>query len=334
MESKKTSGFVKTGTIPKNSNWSNNKKNTIFSQLKTKSIMTAKTALLFFLCFMARSAMAQQPALDLRIGLIADPQYADKDDRGTRFYRGSLPKLDAAVRALNQEAVDLTLVVGDMVDEGMKSIAPVMWRLGKLDKPVRVLLGNHDYVDPEDPDGVYRLFGMPAPYYTVEKGKWVFILLNTNEISPYAAPPGTENHSAWESMRDRLKAEGRKNVQPWNGGIGGKQMRWMEREIQKAAAGSKNVIIFTHHPLFPENGLEALNNREILAVIEKHPNVRAVISGHHHEGNFGTYKGIPMVTLEGMVETPDENAYGILELCEGELRIKGQGRMTSRTFRF
>jgi len=135
-------------------------------------------------------------------------------------------------------------------------------------------------------------------------------------------------------MRDKLKAEKRKNVQPWNGGIGAQQLQWMENEIRKAAERSKNVIIFTHHPLFPENGLEALNNREILSVLEKHRNVRAVISGHHHEGNFGTYKGIPMVTLEGMVETRDGNAYGVLELYDSKIILEGYGRMTSRTLAF
>ncbi|ULT25824.1 metallophosphoesterase [Sphingobacterium sp. E70] len=60
----------------------------------------------------------------------------------------------------------------------------------------------------------------------------------------------------------------------------------------------QKVIVFTHHPLYPENGLEALNNREILTLIEKYPVVKVVISGHHHPGNFATYKGIPMITLE------------------------------------
>jgi len=294
-----------------------------------------KTLTIFSLCLrLGFDAMAQQLSPNLRIGLIADPQYADRDDRGARFYRRSLQKLDTAVRDLNWESVDFTVVAGDLVDLGTKDIRPVMQRLDKLDRPAHILLGNHDYVDAPNPDSLFRVFGMPAPYYTVEKGKWVFVLLNTNEISPYSAPPGTEGYGEWERLRDRLKAERRKNAQPWNGGIGAGQMQWLERELQKAAERSKNVVIFTHHPLFPENGLEALNNREILSVIEKYPNVRAVISGHHHEGNFGTHKGIPMVTLEGMVDTPDRNAYGVLELYDREIRLKGYGRMTSRTFTF
>ena len=69
-------------------------------------------------------------------------------------------------------------------------------------------------------------------------------------------------------------------------------------------------------------------------MIEKYPQVKAVISGHHHPGNFADYKGIPMITLEGMIETIDQNAYGVLELYPRRIEIKGQGRMTSRKFDF
>jgi len=156
-----------------------------------------KTLTIFFLLF-AIGTHAQQPAPDLRIGLVADPQYADKDDRGARFYRRSLPKLDTAVRALNREAVDFTVVAGDLVDMGPKDLRPVMDRLANLDSPAHVLLGNHDYMDATDTDCLHKFFRMPAPYYAVEKGKWVFVLLNTNEIAPYAALPGTEKHAEWE----------------------------------------------------------------------------------------------------------------------------------------
>ncbi|MNM98410.1 cyclic 3',5'-adenosine monophosphate phosphodiesterase [compost metagenome] len=175
---------------------------------------------------------------------------------------------------------------------------------------------------------------MPAPYYTVEKGHWLFILLNTNELSEYATSATSAEHSAWQALNNQLKLEQRQNTQPWNGGISTQQLAWMEKQLKKAEKDAKNVIIFTHHPLFPENGLETLNNRDILAVIEKYPRVKAVISGHHHPGNFGNYKGIPMITLEGMIETSNENAYGVLELYLHRIDLKGQGRMTSRKFDF
>ena len=41
-----------------------------------------------------------------------------------------------------------------------------------------------------------------------------------------------------------------------------------------------------------------------------------------------------MITLEGMIETANDNAYGVLELHLHQLELKGQGRMTSRKLEF
>jgi len=270
----------------------------------------------------------------IRIGLIADPQYADRDTRGSRFYRNSLGKLDSAVLAINREGVDFTVTLGDLVDVGPTDLQPVLQRLGKLKRPVYNILGNHDYVNVEDGASLYRSYKMPHPYYTVEKGQWLLIMLNTNELAEYATPTGSDQRLSWQTLNDGLKAAKRKNDQPWNGGASVTQLRWMEKQLQKAKSSNKKVIVFTHHPLYPENGLEALNNREILALIEKYPVVKAVISGHHHPGNFATYKGIPMITLEGMIETADQNAYGILELGPHQLDLHGEGRMTTRKIDF
>ena len=270
----------------------------------------------------------------IRVGLIADPQYADKDAHGSRFYRNSLDKLDSAIAAINAEEVDFTVILGDLVDVGPKDLAPVLERLDKLGKPYYTILGNHDYVDVEDGAALYKIYKMPSSYYTVEQGDWLFILLNTNELAEYATTAGSAQRDEWQTLSNELKAAKRSNNQPWNGGISSEQLKWMERQLEKAQSTRKKVIVFTHHPLYPENGLETLNNREILALIEKYPSVKAVISGHHHQGNFATYKNIPMITLEGMVETSNQNAYGLLELGEYQLYIRGEGRLTSRALDF
>lgn len=297
--------------------------------------MKIRIVFLSLLCVLSYSkGIGQQKNNLLKVGLIADPQYADQDTKGSRFYRNSLSKLDSATKAINIAGVDFTVMVGDLVDMGTKDLAPALQHLNKLNAPVYNLLGNHDYVNVEKGATLYKAYRMPATYYTVEKEHWLFILLNTNELSEYATAATSVERIAWQSLNNRLKLEQRKNTQPWNGGISAQQLKWLEKQLKKAEKESKNVIIFTHHPLFPENGLETLNNKDILALIEKYPAVKAVISGHHHPGNFDYYKGIPMITLEGMIETNNENAFGVLELSPGQIELKGQGRMTSRKFKF
>lgn len=266
----------------------------------------------------------------VRIALIADPQYADKDTHGSRYYRNSLAKLDSAVSAINAQEVDFTITLGDLVDMGPKDLPPVLQRLDKLHMPVYNIMGNHDFVDVEDPTELYKYYRMPKPYYTVAKGEWLFILLNTNELASYASREGSSERHAWQSLSEGLQKANRKNNQAWNGGLGLRQLKWLEKQLRRAKSKGKKVIIITHHPLFPENGLEALNNREILSIIDRYPVVKAVFSGHHHPGNFASYKGIPMFTLEGMIETADQNAFGILELNENQLILHGVGRMASR----
>lgn len=271
----------------------------------------------------------------LRIGLIADIQYADKPDKGTRFYRVSLGKLGESITALNEAQADLIVVLGDLVDEGPKDLAPVMGYLKQSHSPVYNLLGNHDYESVKMPGTLYKALEMPAPYYRIDQAGWRFIFLNTNELSSYATVPGSKEEAEFKLLAEQQKKLGRTHVVPWNGGISQKQMKWLEKQLRNAGRKNLKVLVFMHHPLFPEdNTHDALNNREILDLLTKYRQVKAAISGHNHTGAFGVYRGLPCITLEGMVEMADSNAYGILTLLENKLIISGTGRLTSREIDF
>lgn len=288
---------------------------------------------LFFL-FISLQSAAQTAAPAVRFGVIADIQYADQPDRGTRYYRRSLQKMDSCVADLNNEQLAFSAVFGDLVDQGPKDLGPVMAQLKRLKAGFRNVLGNHDFVGVSDRDALFRQFEMPAPYYAFEKGGWMFIVLNTNEVSGYGANEGAPVRKEWEAQIDGLKKAGRKNMQPWNGGVSRRQLSWLEQQLAKAKKKKENVLVFTHHPLFPESGYETLNNRAVLAILEKFPNVKGILSGHHHTGGFAYYNRIPAVTLEGMIETPDQNAYGVVELYPDKIVLTGRGRMSSRTLLF
>ncbi len=288
-------------------------------------------------CFGCLQAVGQQPKALLQVGLIADIQYADKETHRTRFYRNSLDKLQESVAAFNATPVDFTVVLGDLVDEGPKDLEPILDALDRAKSPVYKLLGNHDYDGSVADFGrLYRTYRMPAPYYHVDTAGWRFIFLNTNELAAYATVPGTKQAAAYARLVERVERQGQTGLKPWNGGIGKAQLKWLRRQLRGAERQGLNVLVFTHHPLLPEgNAHEALNNREILALISRYgQRVRAVLSGHNHAGAFAVHGGLPCVTLEGMVETADENAYGILHIHEDRLVISGTGRLTSRTIAF
>ena len=95
-----------------------------------------------------------------------------------------------------------------------------------------------------------------------------------------------------------------------------------------------NALIFTHHPLYPQSEFTALNNMELLDTHFKIFLCKGSFSGHHHAGAFGYYKGIPMITQEGMIETKTQNAYSIVDITEDSILVKGYGRASSRSFRY
>lgn len=177
-----------------------------------------------------------------------------------------------------------------------------MSSLVHLNNEIYHITGNHDYKEVTDNSVLYRQLSMPSEYYSFKKQNWVFIMLNTNEVSAYANVTGTEKEQELAEMLEQIKQTGGKQAYRWNGGISRKQMKWLDDLLGKCERNHNNVLIFTHHPLYPQSEFTALNNMEILNTISKYPCVKAVFSGHHHAGAFGYYKGIPMITQEGMIE--------------------------------
>lgn len=277
----------------------------------------------------AGGAGADSPLLTF--GLMTDVQYADADPQGERHYRESIPKLKMAVADLAKEKLPFTLHLGDMIDRTFSSFGTILPLLDGLGHPVRHLLGNHDY-DMADADkaGVLGALAMPADYYAFRSSGVCFVMLDTNDVSTYKHPEGSAaDLAAMETMR-KLEQTGGKNAKPWNGGVSISQLEWLEKELAAADAAKVPVIVCSHHPLLPEEGHHAWNNRDILAVIEKHPCVRATFCGHNHAGNEVIEKGIPHINFKSMLHEPGVTAYAVLRLFKDRLVIEGRGREKSR----
>ena len=289
----------------------------------------------FFTLFVLMGSLnthAQAPKPVLRVGLIADIQYANAETRGTRYYRNSLNKLRACVEDLNQQKVQFSLNLGDVVDRDPKDLDSVLSILDRLKKPVYNTTGNHDYHGVTENKSLFAKLGMPSEYYSLEKKGCLFILLNTNEIASYANVTGTWKEKELKNMMDSIKAVKGVNAQEYNGGISSRQLKWVDSLLAKAQSQKLKVFILSHHPLDFSRGFTALNSQAILRVIDKYTCVKALLAGHHHIGDFGNHLSIPCITLEGMVETSDKNAYGILEIYTDHFEVKGIGRTKSYKF--
>lgn len=281
----------------------------------------------------AASARAETPA-DVPLvsfGLLTDVQYADAEPEGERHYRESIQKLKDAATDLAKEKLPFSLHLGDVIDRDFPSFAAVLPLFGGLGHPVRHLLGNHDYsIKDAEKDTVVKTLGMPADYYSFRSNGARFVMLDTNDVSTYKHQEGSAEDLAAEKFMKELSSTSPSNAKPWNGGASPAQLAWLEKELAEADAAKESAIICGHHPLLSEGGLQAWNNREILAVIERHPSSRAYLCGHNHAGGEVIQNGIPYITLKSVLHEPGVTAYSVMRLFKDRLVIEGRGREKSR----
>ena len=264
-------------------------------------------------------------------GLITDVQYADAEPQGERHFRESLPKLRAAVADLADERLAFTLHPGDLIDRDFASFAAVLPHFTGLGHPVRHVLGNHDFsvTDGEKPRVVATL-GMPSAYYRFEASGVRFVVLDTNEVSTYRHPSGSTEAQAGMAAMQKLAAAGAGNAKPWNGGVSRTQLAWLDHELTAADKARVPVIVCGHHPLLPEQGHETWNHREIIAVLKRHPSVRAYFCGHQHAGAQVIADGVPYITFKSLLHEPGVTAYCVVRLFADRLVIEGRGREATR----
>lgn len=268
----------------------------------------------------------------ITFGVIADTQYANCEPEGSRYYRNSLEKVEECVDYFNEQGVQFTVSLGDVTDRDFNDLDSVLMRLELLENDIYHITGNHDYKGVTNNRVLYTKLKMPSEYYFFKQENWVFIMLNTNEVAPYANVAGTKKEKQLSELLKEIKSSGGKQGAKWNGGISHKQLQWLDKRLAKCEKKGYNVLVFSHHPLYPSTEFTALNNMEILEVVGRYTCVKTIFAGHHHAGEFAYYKDIPVITIEGMIETPDSNSYGIVKLYDDKIVLEGKGRMKSRTF--
>lgn len=262
-----------------------------------------------------------------QFGLVADAQYWDGPDAGTRHYRASLGKLAEAARTFNALDLAFTIHVGDVIDRAKESFGRILPVYDQVRGPKLHLLGNHDF--PVGSDEVVDILDMPSHYYEFRHRGWRFVVLDTNDVSLYANPPGSPKHARAQQIYDALKGAGAINAQTWNGALGDEQLAWLRRVLTRARRRREPVLVFGHMPLYPKDIHNTWNDEAVIEVLEAHGNVVAYFNGHNHYGNYGERNGIHYVTFHGMVEL-DTNAYSTVRVHPGRLEIDGYGREPDR----
>jgi hypothetical protein len=288
---------------------------------KMKNLFTFLITILILIC---SSCTKKEPIF--KIGLVADPQYANKPDAGKRFYKESLWKLEEAIDTFNYYNVDLVQNLGDIIDvewESFDSILPVYKKLNPNVENYH-LLGNHDFaIDSVHLRNLLKKLSMPGYYYSYSYMDWRFIVLDATDFSFYSNL--LHNHDINQVNFYYENTKEKSNNHQWNSAIGKEQQNWLKQELDSANLLGQKVILFSHLPLRPLNNPHNLwNDFEIINLIENTSNVVAFINGHNHSGDYVFKNGIHYITIFGMVETMI-SSYGILEFYRDSLVLRGYG---------
>jgi 3',5'-cyclic AMP phosphodiesterase CpdA len=278
---------------------------------------------------LATTARADEEPL-VTIGLMADCQYADSDINGTRHYRESPRKLEEAVEELNRHDPAMVFHLGDFIDQYFESFDRLAPIAAKLNAPLHHILGNHDYDVPDElKEKVPATLGMESCYYSIRKEPFRFIVIDTTDVSTYRYPEGSELDRVHEAELDRHEAAGVPGAKPWNGRPGDEQIAWLEEELREATAADEIVIVMGHHPILPLEGHTIWNAPRLDALLREYPCAKVYLNGHNHAGAYSDADGFHYLTLDGMVETRDENAFSHARLYRDRMELIGFGRQES-----
>jgi Icc protein len=183
----------------------------------------------------------------------------------------------AAVDELNAlDDLAFVLITGDVIERG---IPPEIERFHALIAPLKCpwhfVPGNHDgYVDPESPDTL-------PPHEAVAR-------IDPRLADPVPYPRRAYWHRAVGRGIHLIGLDSRVG-DDWYGRVGPAQIGWLDETL--AAHAADLAIVAAHHPL---HRLTALSEQpwwsnficedgaEVEAVLDRHPNARLVLSGHHH----------------------------------------------------
>jgi predicted phosphodiesterase len=262
---------------------------------------------------------------------MADVQYANRENHGTRYYRSSLKKLTEAVDMFNQEKTDFVVHLGDFINDSYESFDTLNSITGKLKMPLYHVVGNHDFEVEDDKKGnVLNALKLKNDYYSFEKKNWKFVVLYGNDISLIANAQKSSEYKIAKEIFDSLKAEGAPAAKPWNGTLSKEQINWMKKELSDAVRKKQKVILLCHFPLYPDGSPQILwNPPTIRKIVEGCPNVKAYLNGHVHVSQYFLKNKIHYVSFKGMVEK-EENAFAIVSVFKDHLEIKGYGKEVDR----
>ena len=256
----------------------------------------------------------------MRFLAVTDLHYSDVPyGPDGRRHALSLEKLREAVYQ-HTAGCDCIVNLGDSADaaEGSRPqetlLGEVCGVLRESGLPHYTIIGNHD-TSIEKPD-FYSRMDMENRYYAFDCDAFRCIVLDAclNDVRE----PLPKQEIAWDDCR-----------------IDPQQLDWLRAELDRA---DKPVLVFSHVPFMldtpdVENPHLIRNRLDVMRIFAESGKVRAVFSGHYHDGCFGVCDGTPYVTFAAMV-IGEESTHAVVDVTADGITVTGYGRQSSFRWRY
>jgi hypothetical protein len=262
------------------------------------------------------AAEDETPAL-IKIGLLTDLHYGDKEPTRTRFYRETPGKLKEAVAKFNEIKPAFVIELGDLIDQAPTVEQEIAW-LEEIDKiyagltcPRHYVLGNHCVATLTKEEFARHSGASKAPHYSFDHGGVHFVVLDACYRSD-GAPYG-RNNADWKDAN-----------------VPTAELEWLRKDLAGAAGA---VVVFAHQRLDEAAPHSVLNAAEVRKVLEESGKVLAVFQGHSHKNDYQQIQGIHYCTLVALIEGSgvENNGYGVLEvMSDRSLWLRGFRRQVER----
>jgi alkaline phosphatase len=280
--------------------------------LKNGSLILAATGLA------NRHVLAEEAEANgkaVRVGLITDLHYADKSPAGSRHYRQTLGKLEAASKQFSVDRPDFIVELGDLIDAA-DSVDVEQHYLKTINKQFagicedrHYVLGNH-CVDTLTKEEFLGTVEQERSFYSFDREGIHFIILDA-------------------CFRSDGASYGRRNFKWTDANVPVEELEWLRGDL---SATTKPTVVFAHQRLDVSTHHGVKNGTEVRKTLEKSGNVLAVFQGHSHQNDLNEVSGIHYCTLAAMVEGsgPENNGYSVMDIqSDGTIEIKGFHRQAS-----
>lgn len=260
-----------------------------------------------------------------RLGLVADVQYADLDDREGARFRSSLTRLERALARFAAAGVERVVQLGDVIeghDDPMRSAADLARVLGVFASSglrVEHVVGNHGLCLPRAE--LHARLGLVSARRSFSVGGWRVVVLDSMELSLVGGDP--EPARAWLAAHPESEYP---HATSWNGGFGAAQLDWLDVQLHAARRRGERVVVLSHHPVHPAAARPrflAWDYEDALARLAELPVPCAWFAGHDHAGGHARVDGVEHWTLPGMVAAEGEEGPGwVLDLHPDRLELR------------